>query len=400
MGLCEARFLLMRKAPYFGPLLYSLKYVKDHRIRTLGVTDSLVLVYNEDFVYKHTDTQIAALLWHELQHLVHTTVYATQIHNVSHELLNKAADLSINSCGKKEGWELPRSGLFPEDFGFPELKSTPEYLEMLQQNPPPPSSGEDKSAEDGSGDEKGEGCGHGDCHPQGELKKELEEKYGKPGISKEAAVRQVAEDAARRASDKPGSVPGSMLTLLNLIPKTSSVDWRATLRQTLHGLLSSSGDNAQDTYAKPHRRAFLDNGEIILPGVQRYVTDVTLVVDTSGSMDEELLEACMVEVVALLEGLGLDDVEFIEADTHIRHKKWVSFQDLSPPYTIHGGGGTSFEQPLQELTQEGGRPLVIYLTDGYGPFGNPPNFPVFWAIFTNVVPPWGPYVHIKAQTAQ
>lgn len=83
-----------------------------------------------------------------------------------------------------------------------------------------------------------------------------------------------------------------------------------------------------------------------------------------------------------------DDPEQLASDIKTRKIKAI------------GRGGTDFQKPIQqvvELCPEAD--MIIYLTDGYGNFGDPPaNLEVVWAMTSDVVPPWGTVLKLEGLT--
>jgi predicted metal-dependent peptidase len=62
-----------------------------------------------------------------------------------------------------------------------------------------------------------------------------------------------------------------------------------------------------------------------------------------------------------------------------------------------GGGGTSFVPVFEEVHKLGFKPdALVYLTDGYGTFGDAPDYPVLWGDISHdpKLYPWGEVVTI------
>jgi predicted metal-dependent peptidase len=58
---------------------------------------------------------------------------------------------------------------------------------------------------------------------------------------------------------------------------------------------------------------------------------------------------------------------------------------------VKGGGGTDLEGIYRWIDENGhdDTQAVIFLTDGYTSFTNPPRYPVFWGMSTDVKAPYG-----------
>lgn len=395
--LADGRRILVQNAPYFASLIYRTQIVPDSRIPTMGVTESMILAYSPAFVEKYNARQVAALLWHEMMHLA-TTMSLRHVVMPAHRgnLLNIASDLFINDRGRREGWDLPREGLFPEKYGFPAGLGTLDYLELLLQD----QQQQQKQSESGGGEGAGEGRGSvcsGHCGIDSPLKEELEKQHGASsgGDDLKEALREVAQAAERMQSKSAGSVPASLVTLLpQLMPPQRQLSWDDLLRNSLRSTASSVRGAYDLTYARPHKKAFVRDEEVVQPGSFGFIPEVTVIVDTSGSMDEDLLKKCLGVIAGMLDELSVDDVELATADTEIQSRKKVSRYSLVNNFKLEGGGGTDFAEPLREIARPEPPGMVVYLTDGYGSFGPPPKFPVLWVIFTDVVAPYGTTIHI------
>lgn len=119
---------------------------------------------------------------------------------------------------------------------------------------------------------------------------------------------------------------------------------------------------------------------------------IMAVIDTSGSMSDELLAKLSTELLRLSK---THEVTVVECDTEIhRH-----YRLKGPIHSVLGRGGTSFRPPFEKKFLKTIKPdLIVYLTDGCGdaPEKGPP-VPVLWLITEGGVPPapWGKVVFIQ-----
>jgi predicted metal-dependent peptidase len=190
---------------------------------------------------------------------------------------------------------------------------------------------------------------------------------------------QDARTAAANADEKPAN-------LERHYPKSrSSVNWRAQLeRFVLRG--------AQDYVWNPPDRRMMAH-DLIYPSLAGDLLRIAVAVDTSGSVDLELIGKFMAEVKAMARAHPQISGLVLYADAAVNE-----VHDLlrAPPPSVRGGGGTGFEPVFRELERR--REVVqalVYLTDGQ-PVVWParPRFPVIWAIpnletDVNVSPPFG-----------
>lgn len=60
-----------------------------------------------------------------------------------------------------------------------------------------------------------------------------------------------------------------------------------------------------------------------------------------------------------------------------------------------GGGGTDFRPVFSHLIDNRiPADIVVYLTDGFGEFGDDPGIETIWVMTTHEAPPWGSHVQI------
>jgi predicted metal-dependent peptidase len=124
---------------------------------------------------------------------------------------------------------------------------------------------------------------------------------------------------------------------------------------------------------------------------------IALAVDTSGSIDGQLLKRFAAEVAAVLvqtEPL----LRLIVCDAGVHQVQDFSGKDgakLLRNFVFRGGGGTDFKPAIAEA--EKWKPdLLIYLTDIEGDTGAEPAFPVLWAVPEGKADaPWGKMVDLS-----
>jgi predicted metal-dependent peptidase len=148
-----------------------------------------------------------------------------------------------------------------------------------------------------------------------------------------------------------------------LAPK---VDWRRALTAELRKAVADTAGAVDYTYRRPSRRATV-TGNVVLPALRRPVPEVAVVCDTSGSMSDELLAACLAEVEGLLNALGLARrLRVLACDTAAGPVRRVS---SARQVELVGGGGTDMGAGIAAAATLRPRPAVIVvLTDGFTPW--------------------------------
>jgi len=190
----------------------------------------------------------------------------------------------------------------------------------------------------------------------------------------ERLVRAHADDAAF-----------SMLrTLVADLPR-SRTPWEQTLRVQLARALSTrpavSWSRPTRSYlanqgrAGPHRRLPWEPGFSGLRPVPR----LAVVVDVSGSIDDDLMGRFATEIEAITRRLEAGLV-LIVGDDRVRHvTRFAPGTSDLRDVVFDGGGGTDFTPLLEEAARH--RPdIAIVLTDLDGPARFEPPWPVIWAV--------------------
>lgn len=164
---------------------------------------------------------------------------------------------------------------------------------------------------------------------------------------------------------------------------TTSVDWRRALRRIV-----ASDTRPAARYGRPPRRFPQLAG--IVPGTGRASAKprVLAVVDTSGSVDHEMLEDIAAELRAMSASCA---VTVVECDTKIH-----DVYPLPPGGSMKqfkGRGGTDLRPPFEAaFLREHRADVVVYFTDGDGPAPDvAPGLPIYWCLTSGGKRPaeWG-----------
>lgn len=197
------------------------------------------------------------------------------------------------------------------------------------------------------------------------------------------------EDAARRVREKFMLAPtifgaewakihGSLSENLKLAYNqltTPELDWRKYLANVAGRL----ADTDEFRFDAPNLRHPLAR-EVVQAGLRSEKPDgIFIAIDTSGSVDRSMLTQFLSECAGILR--YLEEVSVMTVDC-----KAAPIQTFRPSslknIKVTGGGGTDFREVFKSLHKERIVPdLLVYFTDGYGPFPEtPPRFPVLWVL--------------------
>ncbi|WP_454129541.1 vWA domain-containing protein [Microbacterium aurum] len=191
-----------------------------------------------------------------------------------------------------------------------------------------------------------------------------------------------------------GTDPGDALRWVKetLEPRTP---WEQLLAGAVRRAIGWTAGRGDYTYTRPSRRASSLPG-IVLPGQHRPVPRPSIVVDTSGSVDDQLLARALGEVDSAIAALGIPGanvtVYSVDAAVHTVEKVRRA-RDAK----LVGAGGTDLRIGLRAAEDERPRPdVVIVLTDGGTPWPAtpPPGAAVIAAVLGRhrkalpSTPPW------------
>jgi predicted metal-dependent peptidase len=356
-----AKSQLVLGHPFFASLLLKWGLTSRPDIPTLAVNGRGHIFYNEGYVNALTTPEIVFGFAHEVLHVAFQ--HSGRKGARDHKRWNIACDAVINETLIAEG-----VGVMPEGWvRFPNAQNmcAEEVYDLI-----PETTGEDEG-ECGIGDDMLEGEGEGGLS-------EAEASEIEAGLK--LALIQAAQ-AAQMAGKLPKGIARMVEAWLNV-----KTPWHQVLERFMVELVRSN----EYSWARPNRR-FLGLG-LYLPGHTREpkMGEVVIVVDTSGSIDEETLARFGGHVNAILEQCSPERVRVLYCDTQVNLVEEFTPEDGEIQLRAVGGGGTDLEQAWAWLSNEGATPEVaIVLTDMYTSFTTAPPFPVVWAATTDRVAPYG-----------
>jgi len=347
-------------------------------VRT-ACTDGWNTYFNPEFFKDFTDPQLRLLILHEQQHKAyrHNVVWRTLWREDS-RLANIAADhfvnLSLIEMDNGEGFlSMPAVGVQPDPqyHGW----SVIQIYKHLKENPPPDAGGlDDHDWEAVDGDPS-------DAQAQQELDQVRLRQI-------DQALRQGEILAKRRAQALGLTADLGFDGLLH--PK---VDWRRALREFVSEHCAGTDES---TWRRPSRRYLAH--DIYMPSMQgTTMTRLAVVLDTSGSCFNSTEATRFVsELAAIIEQVNPATIDVLYVDTQVAsHQTFENGQFAVAELKPRGGGGTDLPVAFDYLLKHQIKPdACVVLTDGETPFGQPPGYPVLWAVTSNVRSPHGTTVYI------
>ena len=387
-ALQAARVRASYQRAYFAPALFSLIPVKTDQIDSMAVDTHWRLYYNDAWLAAHTVEENAAVLIHEVSHLLReheSRKQASAAKDVT--LWNTAADCEINDDLVAEGLPLPNDPPLPGTFGLKTGDNAETYYSQLYVTGQRPVKGSDPNShlhtDCGSG-------AHGERRPW-----ELPADGGAGGVPGVDPVKAelVRRDVAQRILDRSGDAGDTPLGWRRwantvLAPK---VDYMATIRHAVRkGLRESTLGRYDRTYSRPHRRQAA-YGEFIMSSFHQPRPRPGFLIDTSSSMQDTQLARAIAELGGLTRQLGYGtDVVVACCDAAVHNVK-RAFN--ASQVELLGGGGTDIGVGLRWFIERKSGPidLLVVVTDCHTPWPeDTPPFPVITIrVGDGPPPPWG-----------
>lgn len=373
-----AQTALLWDHPFFGVLMLQMKKVDatdDPEIDTMAV-DGRHLFYHSPFVLGLKKDELMFVLAHEVMHNAFEHHIRRQHRKPGR--WNKACDYAINGelveC--KVG-RMPQGGLLEERFtGL----AAEEIYRILDDENNSDDSDEGQGDVGGCGSTK-DGCASHDEAAKAELRAEMQ--------------TQVRQAAMAAKSARQGSLPAGIQRIIDEL-LTPKVNWRAVLRRFIDESITRDF-----SWTRPNRR-LMPLGYITPGTVSDGVSHIVIAVDTSGSIDGDILRDFAAEINGAFSEGAVDRLTVIYADAQVHNVQEFETGDeltLNPA----GGGGTAFSDTFRKINEQyPDTRATIYLTDMYvNDFGEEPPHPVLWGVygrtqdFSSLNPPFGECINIS-----
>jgi len=373
-----------RECSFFGSLMLFAQIETTKKLPT-AATDGRKIFFNEEFLYSLSSKEQNALMLHEVLHMA--LLHVTRRQNRDPYIWNIAADIVVNDLIERNtSFPLPQGAITDTRFQDKSveyiyealLKSKKEYKLVINDILQPGNSGHSE----------------GDTNLSEPLSQEEEDEIESFWKDKMEILKNSSE---HNLSNGKGSLPAGIEQEISTILEPE-VDWR-------HALWKYVGKTPAD-FDDLDRR-FIYKG-LYLESLLTEAVEVSVCIDTSGSVSDELLMQFAGELKGILRSYPNVKCSLFFADT-----------DLAGPYEIDrieqmpkaiGRGGTSFVPFFDYLRKNGeensllgNNKLSIYFTDGYGDFPQQePDNPTMWLVCKDGLEtngfPFGEVVRISTET--
>ena len=273
---------------------------------------------------------------------------------------NLAADAEINDDLVAGETVKPAAAITPSALDLPDSLTAEDYWAALGGR------GQEHWQPDRSGATEGCDCGSG-CDGAGRPWNS-----GATGVGR-TGRKLLERDVARRIREhqrRYGNTPAGWQRWADDVLEPT-VSWQRLLASAVRRGVADVAGRVDFSYRKPSRRSSVVP-DVVLPSLRQPLPKVAMVLDTSGSMNDQMLSQSLAEVEGVLRGLGVGrrhlrivccDAKAFEA------QKVLQARDVE----LLGGGGTDMGAGLAKAAELRPRPdLIIVLTDGYTPWPSAP----------------------------
>ena len=431
LAMTRARAALVLDHPFFGSVALRLTLRPDPACRDLW-TDGRTLGFNPSYAVALSEASLIGAQAHEIMHLA--CGHHVRRGERDATLWNKACDFVVNQLLLDAGFSLPQGA--PHDPAYTGLSAEALYAGLARLQEEAPNEGaeqarmqeESKQAEGGAGQGGGEGEGEpeeSDGPTEGERgEAELSSGRGSAGESRDDGhgdkakhvdftgevrdhpVLDGSKGTARKKAEQEADIELVQAMQRSLHMGDMPADFLRLLRKRLHptldwkGILQRFLENCTDgdsTWTTPNRRYLYQS--IYLPSRREpRIPHIVLAVDSSGSVDDTLLEAFCGELSGVLESYDTI-LTVLFHDTRVQSARSFTRQDLPLRLSPTGGGGTDYRPVTAYIEENDLEPTcLIWFTDlECSRFPEEPPFPVLWlaAQPNGTTPPFGETAYLK-----
>jgi predicted metal-dependent peptidase len=342
---------IRKESPFFASLMLFAPIIESSLIET-AATDGKNILANKKFFNSLNSSEQNAVMLHEVLHLALLHVF--RMNSRIPEVWNIAADIVVNDLiDLNTSFNLPAGAIRDKSF----RKKSVEYVyEQLLKNPKKMKSFKLINA-DLLKQESHQGYSISE-------EEQLEiETYWKDSI-------QVLQKTAELNNDK-GSMPGGMEAEIGKVLEPE-IDWRIALWKFVAKTPCDFDE---------YDRRFFYRG-LYLEGLESEFINVSVCIDTSGSVSDQLLEQFMGELKGILRSYPHVKCDLFYADCNLHGPYEIESIEGVPK--VFGRGGTSFTPFFKYIEKHSdhfhSNKALIYLTDGYGDFPKASTAPTMWIV--------------------
>ena len=353
----QAKARVCLNSVFFPLLIMSTPIDPDDDINTMA-TDGVSIWYREEYVAQQPVEVVISLLLHEILHIVKRHLPRRGSRDA--HLWNVAADFDVNGDLVGAGYPLWPGALHDKQFKGMSVETIYDLLAR------------DADKRPSKGDAAGEDLK--DPPPKSPDEQARDEQSVKDRVGQAAVQARLAG----QMTDLMERLVGELLVAV--------IPWEQVLLEFMQTIANTGGED----WGRRSRMAL----DVFLPAQRsRTMGEVVVVVDTSGSISNDVFRRVMGEVDYIAESVKPSAVRIIWCDSCVRGEQLFERGDdiqLLPK----GGGGTDMPVGLAHAAQYDPA-VVILFTDCYTPWCAEPDYPLLVLSTTELVAPIGTTIHVK-----
>ena len=437
LKLTAARTRLIIDKPFLGALVLRLPMEQaDPEWCKTTATDARKFYYNYDYIDCLSIEETQFMLSHEALHCA-LSHFSRRQHRVTHKW-DLSCDYAINPLLIKDGLTPPPGALRMREYEgltaeeiYPLIDDLDDQ-ETLDQHvyddsdsegennvAPPPESDDDadnttkdKSPSQGQGSQQSpeQQTGQSGSQPStndkegggqsSKAQQQDKDQNGKGAEKPQPLTHQEKENlsvqwqqrlaGAAQQAMQAGKLDGEMARMVDFLLQPQ-LPWRNLVSRYLNSIARDDYN-----YTRPSTRR---GDPAIYPTLRSAQLDITVAVDTSGSISQSEISEFISEIDSL-KGQMRARVTLIACDSEMAEGcPWVfePWEDFNLPPKIKGGGGTRFTPVFDWAMQQDKIPdILVYFTDAEGEFPEvEPAFDVLWLVKGKAKVPWGQRVQLN-----
>jgi len=422
----KARVDFLSRFPFFGNLLLNMKLTESSSETDTIKVNGEEMVYNPEFMASLSHEETVFIFLHETMHVA-CLHHIRQPKPYIHEIWQIATDYVVNDYIinlNDKTLKMPEYGIYDQQYHGLSAEKVYSLLLEKQNNlmqeekqsegPEDSDSSEALDSEDSEAQENSdsdsdlsdilediEGSIHSDSSDienQSSLPQELEELFQKTQqcgeihknedkderTSEQEAksllnlTRRIINKSNEYNSERAENIPYQILKEIDIESKLN-LNWQSILADFFQ-----YNSNSDYDWLEPDE--ILRQSNILMPSLSdKKINNFAIAIDTSGSIDKELLDIFIGEAKKILLDIYYQEIYVIYCTNQIVHYDIFSNEDEIKIYEARTGG-TAFD-PVWQLIDEKGWLIdgLVYFTDlQCYRFGDEPEYPVLWCVFENM----------------
>ncbi len=362
---------ILIRFPLLNSIISNIKFEEDKKCDT-AYTDGKKVCYNPKYLESLNTSQQEFTICHELLHIFLSHIKRAEKRNM--RLWNYATDAVINQLLVKAGMVMPEGVIDCSDAA---AYSAEEYYEIAKQRP--------NIEETLASYERGNNSTHSNWSESEALDNQEQDITDEKEFTErnEKEIKKEAERYAQSVEQEAKNI-GSF-TSQEIKTSKEVINWRLLLNRLKRKVISGDYD--------------FFNGEFDEEGIYRYpyvvkrTCPVEILIDTSGSVDDNLVKTFLSQVKNILGQVPIDIGCF---DTKFYGFHRIEKEKDIDKFEIEGRGGTDFDIAVSSFTPKS--KLRIIFTDGLASMPQT-EADVYWFVYSGVEinPPGGHVIRVNEE---